>query len=206
MPKKHRLTEFQKDILKETANIGSGRASTALSKLAGEEVKLAPPSVDFASIEKIPKLVRGRRRLVVGAYTSISGDVGGALVMMFPIKSALSLVSLLEGRKPSPVLGDADKAVLQEVSHFVSSAYLAALNEFLGIELLHSVPRVVSTFGESIIDFVLLDVGNRMKDGLLIQTNFVVKKKKIEGDLVLLMALESADTILKATKKWMRKL
>ena len=205
MPKKYRLTEFQKDTLRETAHIGSGRASTALSKLSGEEVKLNHPRIDLVSTKEIPKLVRGKKKLVVGAYTPISGDVSGTLVVMFPTKSALSLVDLLKGRKkPSRVLSDEDKAVLQEVSNILTGSYLGALNEFLGLELVHSLPRVVSTFGESVIDLVLLDIEERMKDALLIQTNFVVEKREIEGQIVLLTAVKSADIILKAIEKRMQ--
>ena len=206
MPKKYfRLTEFQKDTLRETTHIGSGRASTALSKLAGEEVKLTPPTIDLISTKEIPKLVRGRKKLVVGAFTRISGDVSGALVVMFSKKSALSLISLLQDRKkPSRTLSDEDKAVFQEVSNILSGSYLKALNEFLGLKLIHSLPRVVSTFGESVIDLVLLGIEERMKESLLIQTNFVVEKRKIEGQLVLLTAMKSADIILKAIEKRMQ--
>ena len=199
MPKKYELTEFQKDTLRETAHIGFGRASTALSKLAGEEIKLIRPSIDLVSTKEIPKLVRGRKKLVVGAFTRISGDVSGALVVMFSKKSALSLISLLQDRKkPSRTLSDEDKAVFQEVSNILSGSYLKALNEFLGLKLIHSLPRVVSTFGESVIDLVLLGIEERMKESLLIQTNFVVEKRGIEGYFVVIMAMESAISILRA--------
>jgi len=41
------LTKKQQDSIREMANIGSGNASTALSKLIGEKVKITVPSANI---------------------------------------------------------------------------------------------------------------------------------------------------------------
>ena len=41
-----RLTEMQRDTLREMANIGAGNASTVLSKIAGREIKLTVSALE----------------------------------------------------------------------------------------------------------------------------------------------------------------
>ena len=70
-----KLTDFEIDALKEMAEIGSGRAATALSKLVGKRVTLSLSSLDIVEISKVPKVITGPTRLVVGVFTPIRGDV-----------------------------------------------------------------------------------------------------------------------------------
>ena len=197
----YELDEIQKDALKELGSLGSGKASSELSKLVDTEVHLEVPFVDVVPTSSVPDLVGGPKRLVVGTYCQVSGDVSGTIVVVFPIQSARMLIDVLN-KQPigtCDVLNEDDRTKIKVVGEILSSAYLQTLVDFLGLKATHDKPRIVSAFGESLPDFVLLNVrGDR---ALLLKTIFnVPSTKDLEGNFVLLLTAESIEKILETIK------
>jgi len=195
----YELNEFQKDALRELGNLGSGKASSELSELINSKVNLEVPFVDLVPTKNIPDLVGGPKRLVVGTYSQITGDVMGTLVVIFPIKSALMLVDILK-KKPigtCEVLDVDDRNRIKDVGEILSSAYLETFASFLGIHATYEEPRLVSAFGESLPDFVLLNI--KEDYALLLKTNFQIPSTEaLEGNFVLLLTAKSIEKIIDA--------
>jgi len=196
----YKLDKFQ-DALNEVGNIGSGKASGALSRLIDMKVKLSTPDIYLTPVRNIPELVGGPKKLVVGIYSAISGDVSGTVLVVLSTKGALRLSDLLAKRKlgTSGILEKDDQIRLVEAGKSLSGSYLKTVTEFLGLKVKHTDERIISTFGESLTDFVLL--GIEEKYALLLRTRFEIPGTKIEGDFVLLIALESLTQVLEALRK-----
>lgn len=195
------LDEFQKDALKELGSLGSGKASAALSKLVDTEVRLDVPFVDLVPTKNVPDLVGGPKKLVIGTYSHVTGDVSGTIVVVFPVKSARLLVDVLNRDPPGTceVLKIKDRNNIRKVGEILSTAYLETLAEFLGINAVHEDPRIVSAFGESLPDFVLLNITGDY--ALLLKTIFQVPStEELEGNFVLLLTAESIEKLLQIIK------
>ncbi len=200
--KMNKLSESQEDVLKEIGTMGSGRASTALSELIDAEVRLKVPLVSLVSTKEVPELVGGPKQLVVGTYAPLEGDLLGTIVVIFPIKSALILSDFLSKKPPgtSEVLDAKNRNDIRKVGGILSQAYLETIREFLGLNAKSADLRVVSAFGESLPDFVLLNIDEG--SALLLKTNFDVSSaKKFQGDFVLLLTQESVGKILETIDK-----
>ncbi|MBN2013629.1 MAG: chemotaxis protein CheC [Candidatus Altiarchaeota archaeon] len=195
------LNDFQKDALKELGSLGSGKASAALSTLVDTEVRLDVPFVDLVPTKNVPNLVGGPRKLVIGTYSTVIGDVSGTIVVVFPIKSARLLVDILN-KEPSgtcEVLKLKDRDNIRKIGEILSSAYLETLAEFLDIHATHEDPRIVSAFGESLPDFVLLNITGEY--ALLLKTVFKIPStEELEGNFVLLLTAESIEKLLETIK------
>ncbi|HIE34527.1 MAG TPA: hypothetical protein EYP86_05250 [Candidatus Altiarchaeales archaeon] len=198
----YELDEFQKDALKELGNLGSGRASSELSKLIDMKVNLDVSFVDLVPTDDVPDLVGGPRMLVVGTYAPVQGDVIGTIVVVFPIKSALMFVDLVNKREfgTTNALSIKDRDTIREIGDILSKSYLQTFAEFLNINAEHTTPRIVSAFGESLPDFVLLNI--QEKHALLLKTEFnIPTAEKINGNFVLLLTSESIEKLLDALKE-----
>jgi chemotaxis protein CheC len=197
----YELDEFQKDALQELGSLGSGKASAELSRMVGTKVNLEVPFVNLVPTSSVPDLVGGPKRLVVGTYSHVSGDVTGTMVVVFPIKSAKMLVDVLR-KQPSgtcDVLTEDDRTQLKAVGEILSKAYLETLVEFLGIKATYDAPRIVSAFGESLPDFVLLNIQG--DSALLLKTIFnVPATEELEGNFVLLLTADSIEKLLETIK------
>lgn len=201
MEKEIKLTGLEKDALKETANISAGNASTTLSDITKKKVNIVISDLNFVLLSDL-KVFGGPQRLVVGVYTPVSGEMGGTIIIMFPIESALALSSILQKKEvSSTALSQGDQEALRKMGNILSDSYLDALSEFLDISLQRMESKIVSTFGESIMDLILLSIDEDCSHGLLIKTNFSVEKSTIQGDFILLLATKKMDNVLKKIKE-----
>jgi chemotaxis protein CheC len=194
-----KLNKFQ-DALNEVGNMGAGKASGVLSRKLNKAVNLTVPGIYLTPIENVPNLVGGSKELVVSAYSSLTGDLNGTVMTIFPVDSARKIVDVLSKKKlgTTATLAKMDQAKLRSIGDEISKAYLAAIKSFLKIKITPSSQRIVSTFGESLVDLVLLGVKERY--ALLLKTEFTIEGD-VKGDFVLLLAIDSISNIVDAIGK-----
>ena len=194
-----KLDKFQ-DALKEVGNMGAGKASGALSRLLEKEIRLNPPEIYLSPVKEIPQLIGGPQKMVVGTYSSLSGDVAGTVLIVYPTEGALLLADMLKNVKMGTTknLGEMDQVKIKEVGNTLTKSYIESLVEFLEIKINASEERIVSTFGESLTDLVLL--GIKEQYAILIKTHFQVPDTKAEGEFILLVAIDSLTKVIEAIK------
>lgn len=201
MPDISQLDSEYLDALKEVGNMGAGNASGALSGILNKKVVLEIPGVHLTATQEIPKLIGGPQKLVVGIYNSIAGDVSGTMLVVMPTKNAMLLADVMQNKKLGSTLNldNASQAKLKEMGDVVSKTYLESIKSFLDIKIDRNPQRIVATFGESLVDLVLLGV--REKFAFFINTNFKIPDVNVEGKFILLIAIESITKIMEAIKK-----
>ena len=199
MAKSKKLSDIERDALDETANVGAGNASMALSDLMDKKVNLVLNGVSLISTDSIEKVVDGPKNLVVGVYAPISKDISGSMVIVFKKDSAFNMVNAIQGKKGKrdTVLTKDDEKELKTVGKIISDSYIQSLNQLLDLKMDFGDLNVLSTFGDSIIDIIMLGVDPDHKGALYMNTAFSVDKTDIEGEFILILAVKSLDTVLK---------
>lgn len=189
------------DALKEVGNMGAGQASGVLADLTKQKVDLSMPKVDLTETSEIAGLISGEQQLVVGTYSSIKGDVSGTLLVAIPIKSAMCLADLIEGKEQGVTvsLDQTAQEKLKEIGDGLSKSYLDTVSMFLDIKVERTPERIISTFGESLADLVLLGIDQA--EALLISTEFSVPNTEVKGKFIMLIAMDSTDKMIDAIKK-----
>lgn len=202
MDEEIKLTDIERDALKEIANIGAGNASASLSEMVNKKVNIVVSDMDFVSLENVQEVIGAPQELVVGVYTTVTGDMSGTILIIYPISSALALASVLlkKESEPSKTLSDSDKGALIKMGNILCDSYLGSLGEFLEMNLTREDSKIVSTFGESVVDLVMLSIDPESKQGLLIKTGFDIQESNISGEFVLLLSSKKIDAVLKKVK------
>jgi chemotaxis protein CheC len=168
------LTVSQLDALREVGNIGAGHGATALSQLLGKKIYITVPRVNILFLEEIPQLVGDPKTLVAGLTLSILGDATGKILVLFPRESALRLADMLL-KQPvgsSQILTEMGHSALKEAGNILTGAYLSALNEFLGMLLLISVPTLVFDMAGAILS-ILTQGMEEVTKVICIETQFL---------------------------------
>lgn len=202
-----KLSDLEKDALKETANIGAGHASTALSEIVKKKVNLVVSDIDFISIKDIQSEIQGPQKLVVGIYTPIIKDMKGTIITIFNTESAINLARVADIAKNPELIArdfiitDADKETLKVIGNVISESYIKSLNTFLEMDMAYDKTNIISTFGESIIDLITLSIDPDAKDALLIMNEFNVEMTKIQGQFILLLGIKSLDSVLQRIRQ-----
>jgi len=192
------LSDLEKDALKESANVGAGNASSALSKLVKKKVNIIVSDLNFISLDNLQEAVGGPKQLVVGIYTPITGGMTGTVIIIFPIECALALSSVLQGKpkSASTTLSEDDKGALGNMGNILSESYLNSLDQLLDMGMKREQSKIVSTFGECVIDLIMLTIDQDTKSGLLIKTNFDIEESDIKGQFVLLLTTKKIEDVL----------
>ena len=194
------LNETELDALREVSNIGMGHAATALSQMLGKTVNLRVPQVLVTDISKVPELLGGAEKMVVGIYLQILGSARGNILMIFPRENAIRILEKLLNRENSRggLLSELEVSALKEVGNILASAYLNALGTMLKMTLIPSVPVLSFDMAGAVVDYVLVDLAEVGDESLMVETEFFEDDEQVKGHFFLLPDTPSLQIILEA--------
>lgn len=200
MLKFEELSLIQKDALKEIGNIGSGHAATALSQLLLEKIEMNVPNISILPLTEVSHYLGGPEELVVGIFMRVYGDSPGKMMFIFNQKDALTLVNLAMNRNlpDEKSIDEVDQSVLQEISNIMAGAYLNALTKLTSLNLLSSVPAYACDMAGAIINSVLSDLGMIGDYALLVETQFNLTERKLNGHFFLFPDPGALEVIMEA--------
>lgn len=194
------LNEAQIDALREVSNIGMGHAATALSQLLGKTVHLQVPQVLITDISKVPELLGGAEKMVVGIYLQVLGSARGNILMIFPRENAIKMLDKLLNRDNTKggLLSELEVSALKEVGNILASAYLNALGSMLKMTLIPSVPMLSFDMAGAVVDYVLVDLAADGDLSLMVETEFFEEGEQVKGHFFLLPDPPSLQVMLKS--------
>jgi len=136
------LNDFQKDALNELGNIASCHAVTSLAEMTGVTMNIEVPTVDVVSIEGAEKKIE-REKMVAGIFVQLSGGFSGHLLVLFPERSAFSLIDVLMGKTPGETKSigtEMEESALMEIGNMLASSFCDAIADFFQFSMLPSPP------------------------------------------------------------------
>src|SRR5690625_6880174 len=83
-----KLSNLQKDFLREVGNIAAGNATTAMAKLIDERIKMEVPSVKIVTINELMEIIGGPEKLVVTIFFRIEGELPGTGYFVLTLEEA----------------------------------------------------------------------------------------------------------------------
>jgi chemotaxis protein CheY-P-specific phosphatase CheC len=201
-----KLDEVHKDFLEEMASIGAGNASTLLSTLIDKEVSVTVSTFDMVSPKNISKLVTISKELIVVQYAPLGGELVGNILLVFPRKSALSLIDLLKKRKPGTTdwLSQNEQDLLKKTSGSLVKCYLDAIKNFLGIVIAPSELRIFSVFGDTINDLIDLTLKKTKKQVFYLNTKLRIKPS-VEGEISFIFEETLGSFLIEKSKEMLAK-
>ncbi|HVZ81989.1 MAG TPA: chemotaxis protein CheC [bacterium] len=201
LPNLDEMTPTQVDAIKEVGNIGAGHGATALSQLLGKRISITVPKANIIPLSEISQVMGDPNTLVAGLILSILGDATGKIILLFPRDSALHLADMLlkQPLGTSKILSEMGHSAIKEAGNILTGAYLSALNEFLGMLLLISVPTLVFDMAGALLSTVTQGLDKDSKV-ILIETRFLDDQQEIAGYFVLAPDNVSLRAIFQAIK------
>jgi chemotaxis protein CheC len=195
------LSEIEQDALSELINIGFGRAANALSILVGQRVLLETPVVSIlplTEMERALNILSGREMITV--HQVFNGKLSGDMVMILDMDSASVLVDLLDGG-PGLVhpLTKADQETVAETGNIILNAFCGSFGNLLRVHITFAVPNLRL---ES-IQKMMQSFSSDKKDvqyALIVRINFRLIEGELSGFVVIVMGIQSLETLLGAMR------
>ena len=172
--------------LSTVAKDGAFRAGRGLSGLMGQEIAIHVPNVRVGTKADDCDAVGGEEAIVLGAYLSISGDITGHVMLLFPIPRALECVDLMCGQPPGPTVepDELSDSAIGELGHLVGSAFVNALADHLNLILHPSPPTVVNDIAIALVESVYAEVLSQGGDVVMMDAIFEDFSGKTAGLLI----------------------
>jgi chemotaxis protein CheC len=197
------LKVLQLDALREVANIGAGHAATALSQMVGETIMITVPTINIARLEEVPVQMSDPDEPVAAVLMHMMGDLTGRTLLVFPKRSALRLASrLLKKKENEQSLSEMGQSAIKEAGNILSSAYMNALSDFMGMLLLPSPPSLAVDMSEAVLTTAYLQFGTDRDYVVCVESEFVIDDESdpLRGFFLLLPDAASLTAILKAVR------
>jgi chemotaxis protein CheC len=197
------LKVLQLDALREVANIGAGHAATALSQLVGETIMITVPTINIARLEDVPVQMSEPDEPVAAVLMHMLGDLTGRTLLVFPRRTAVRLASrLLNQTQNDQALSEMGQSAIKEAGNILSSAYMNALSDFMGMLLLPSPPSLAVDMSEAVLTTAYLQFGTDRDYVVCVESEFVMDEtnERLRGFFLLLPDAPSLAAILKAVR------
>ena len=197
------LKALQLDALREVANIGAGHAATALSQMIGETIMISVPTISVARLEDVPPQLAAPDEPVAAVLMHMLGDLTGRTLLVFPRRTAMRLSELLlHGRGAGDEFSDMQQSAIKEAGNILSSAYMNALSDFMGMMLIPSPPALAVDMSDAILTTTYLQFGGDKDFVFCVESDFVLNEseEKLRGFFLLLPDAASLSAMLKAVR------
>lgn len=198
------LSARQLDALREVANIGAGHAATALSQMTGQTIMISVPRLVVSAVSEIPNHIAAREEPVAAVLLRMLGDLTGLTLLVLPRATALRVAELM-ARKPAGTyteMGEYQQSAIKEAGNILSSAYLNALAEFMGMILLPSPPVLAIDMSDAVLTSTYLESTRDADVVFVVESEFYLTEinEQLRGFFFLLPDTASLDQILKAVR------
>lgn len=141
-----KLSDLQKDVLREIGNIGAGNATSSMAQLINKEVKMEVPSVRIVTINEMMEIIGGPEKVIVAIFFRIKGEITGTVYFVLTMEEAQYLIRNMTMMEDMSVMDETGEindmaiSVLQEVANILTGSYLSALADFTHLHMTPSVP------------------------------------------------------------------
>ena len=197
------LKAIQMDALREVANIGAGHAATALSQMVGRTIMISVPTINVSRLEDIPPQVAERDEPVAAVLMHMLGDLTGRTLLVFPRSTAVRLAGLLLRREPEGEdFTEMEQSAIKEAGNILSSAYMNALSDVMGMMLLPSPPSLAVDMSTAVLTTAYLQFGSDKDYVFCVESEFLMGDldERMRGFFLLLPDPASLQAILKAVR------
>ena len=198
------LDERQRDALREVANIGAGHAATALSQMTDRKIMINVPEVQIRRLEEVAEMLGPPDTVVAAVAMHMMGDLTGQSMVILPVRAARVLVDLLLRRPVGTTteFGEMEQSSLKETGNILTSAYLTALSDFMGMMLVPSIPSLVTDYAGAVLTTAHLNFHRERDVVFCVDTAFRVEgtESALNGEFVLLPDTASLTAIFDAIR------
>lgn len=201
--------------LEKMATEGAQEASGALSKLIGQKMSVATVAVRSVPIERVSEFIAQPEERVTTILMSLSGDVGGQIMLIYPQQSAVNVADFLAKRSLGVTreLDEFDKSALKESGNIIAGSFLAAISNYLNVNMIESTPDLATDMLKATVDTAIAKfVGAQPSEAIAMEINFgmstpetseaskIVPELQTKGYFILLLDISSAKKVMTSLK------
>jgi len=196
------FTDF--DILLEIGNMGAGHATTTLSKVLDEPIKIEVPRVHMSPPHLVPRIYEKHDTIVAAVFMKLRGPAECDLMLIFEEEESKKIAELMiDAVEDGEVTSEMEMSAIEEMGAIVLCSFLNAMADFTLTKLVSTPPQLIVDSFDAIIDGLLIEQALCSEIAVIFDARFKRCNSSTEGFIITFPSDELQRMLAKKGKKWL---
>jgi len=192
------------DILLEIGSMGAGHATTTLSQVLHEPIKIDVPRVHISPPHLVPRIYAKHDTIVAAVFIKLRSTADCDLMLIFEEEEAKKIAELMindvvDGEVTSEMMMSA----IEEMGSIVLCAFLNAMADFTLTKLVSTPPQLIIDSFDAIIDSLLIKQALCSEVAVIFDARFKRNNSSAEGFLITFPSYKLQRMLAKKGKEWL---
>lgn len=199
---KELLTDL--DIILEIGNIGAGHATTTLSKILNEPIKIELPRVHITLPHLAPRIYGKHDTIVAAIFMQLRGTADCDIMLIFEEEESKKIAELMTNAiDMDEVTPEMKMSAIEELGSIVLCSFLNAMADFTLTKLVSTSPQLIIDSFDAIIDGLLIKQALCSEIAVIFEARFKRYNSLTEGFLITFPSDRLQKMLAQKGKKWL---
>jgi chemotaxis protein CheC len=192
------------DILLEIGNMGAGHATTTLSKVLHEPIKIEVPRVHISPPHLVPRIYGKHDTIVAVIFIQLRGATDCDLMLIFEEEESKKIAELMtDAIEDGEVTPEMERSAIEEMGSIVLCSFLNAMADFTLTKLVSTPPQLIIDSFDAIIDSLLIKQALCSEVAVIFDARFKRCNSSAEGFLITFPSDKLQRMLARKGKKWL---
>jgi chemotaxis protein CheC len=192
------------DILLEIGSMGAGHATTTLSKVLHENIKIEMPRVHISPPHLVPRIYGKHDTIVAAIFMQLRGTADCDLMLIFEEEESKKIAELMtDAIEDSEVTPEMERSAIEEMGSIVLCSFLNAMADFTLTKLVSTPPQLIIDSFDAIIDSLLIKQALCSEVAVIFDARFKRYNSSAEGFLITFPSDKLQRMLARKGKKWL---
>jgi chemotaxis protein CheC len=191
------------EILLEIGSMGAGHATTTLSQVLGESIKIEVPRVHIAPPHLVPRIYAKHDTVVTAVFLKLRGVADCDLMLIFEEAESKKIAELMINSVDNEVTKEMELSAIEEMGSIVLCSFLNAMANFTLTRLVSPPPEVIIDSFDAIMDGLLIKQALCSEVAVIFDARFKRSNSSTEGFLITFPSYKLQKMLAEKGKEWL---
>ena len=191
------------EILLEIGSMGAGHATTTLSQVVGEPIKIEVPRVHIAEPHLVPRIYAKHDTIVSAVFLKLRGAADCDLMLIFEEEESKKIAELMINSVEKEVTREMEMSAIEEMGSIVLCSFLNAMADFTLTKLVSHPPEVIIDSFDAIMDSLLIKQALCSEMAVIFDARFKRCNSSTEGFLITFPSYKLQRILAEKGKEWL---
>jgi chemotaxis protein CheC len=192
------------DILLEIGNMGAGHATTTLSKVLHEPIKIEVPRVHMSPPHLVPRIYGKHDTIIAAIFMQLRGTADCDIMLIFEEEESKKIAELItDAVENDEVTPEMETSAIEEMGSIVLCSFLNAMADFTLTKLVSTPPQLITDSFDAIIDSLLIKQALCSEVAVIFDARFKRYNSSTEGFIIIFPSDKLRRMLAQKGKKWL---
>jgi chemotaxis protein CheC len=192
------------DILLEIGSMGAGHATTTLSKVLHEPIKIEVPRVHMSPPHLVPRIYEKHDTIVAAIFMRLRGTTDCDIMLIFEEEESKKIAELMTAAvEDGEVTPEMEVSAIEEMGSIVLCSFLNAMADFTLTKLVSTPPQLIIDSFDAIMDSLLIKQALCSEVAVIFDARFKRYNSSTEGFIITFPSDKLQRMLAQKGKEWL---